>query len=129
MLADRASSLLRHLPRRGQRLFFLRIALILATIPGLCNLLSNAAPVQRCPTPAAAVSVDDSDANQPAFQTTPSEQGSLFSITSVEVHNPSGGLVYWQPTTWSSSRIILEGLVLSYLCDSARHQCTGVQLI
>jgi hypothetical protein len=36
---------------------------------------------------------------------------------------------FWSPATMPSLGTIPHGLVLSYLCDSARHQCSGVQLI
>lgn len=36
---------------------------------------------------------------------------------------------FWSRATTTSSGIMPCGLVPSYLCDSARHQCSGVQLI
>jgi len=105
------------------------MAVLVVIFPGLCNLLSSASGGSRHADSAAVVSSDNAIASQPALEAPQSEPGALFSVAGLELHNPSGGLVYWQPLTWSSPRIIPEGLVLSYLCDSARHQCSGVQLI
>lgn len=129
MLADRASSLAKVLPHRGQGRAFLRLVLLLATIPGLCNLLSHAAPLQPHASTTATVSQDNADVDQPAVESPQFEPGALFSVASLEFDNSASDLVVWRPQAWTSSGIIPEGLVLSYLCDSARHQCSGVQLI
>ncbi len=60
---------------------------------------------------------------------TPQPEGSdLHPPTSLRFDAVDSAFIFWQPPTLASSRIVPQGLVLSFLCDSARHQCSGVQL-
>jgi hypothetical protein len=60
---------------------------------------------------------------------TPQAEGSdLHPPTSLRFDAIDSAFIFWQPPTLASSRIVPQGLVLSFLCDSARHQCSGVQL-
>ena len=60
----------------------------------------------------------------------PVEVCDLFPVASdIQLDSVLAESQYWSAVTTPSPRIIPDGLVLSYLCDSARHQCSGVQLI
>lgn len=60
----------------------------------------------------------------------PTEASDFFNAaTDQQLDSVIGGTSLCSTATVPSSRIIPRGLVLSYLCDSARHQCSGVQLI
>ncbi len=75
--------------------------------------------------------VDERDESSPVDPTvlTPQAEGSeLYPPTSLRFDAEDSAFIFWQPVTVASSRIVPKGLVLSFLCDSARHQCSGVQL-
>jgi|GEM_PF-5616221 len=67
----------------------------------------------------------------PADQAVAAPQGEgseAYPPTSLRFDSDHCTVLLWQPPELASSRIIPQGLVLSFLCDSARHQCSGVQL-
>jgi hypothetical protein len=57
-----------------------------------------------------------------------SEASELYPPTTLRFDADGSTIILWQPKELASSRIIPQGLVLSFLCDSARHQCSGVLL-
>jgi hypothetical protein len=64
------------------------------------------------------------------FQTETTEAPTeLQTNAPLQVESDWTAVIYWKPATLPSPRLIPLGLVLSYLCDSARHQCCGVRLI
>lgn len=56
------------------------------------------------------------------------EASELYPPTTLRFDADGATVIFWQPKELASSRIIPQGLVLSFLCDSARHQCSGVLL-
>ena len=82
----------------------------------------------RCCQATAASHAEQSDPAQQTLVTPHIEISELYPPTNLRFENDHATIAFWQPLTLASSRIIPRGLVLSYLCDSARHQCSGVQL-
>jgi hypothetical protein len=71
---------------------------------------------------------DQSTPSEQAVVTPQAEGSELYPPTSLRFDAEDSTFIFWQPVTLASSRIVPQGLVLSFLCDSARHQCSGVQL-
>lgn len=56
------------------------------------------------------------------------ETSELYPPSPLRFETDSSTIILWQASETTSSRITPQGLVLSFLCDSARHQCSGVLL-
>jgi hypothetical protein len=133
MLADRAALLANRWSRRRHWRSVAHWAILFVLVPGLCHLLFAPGFAERSPATHAetiVASTPASDATGPGNLHLPAtEPGELFQVAGLEFDHQTTGLVIWQSADSLSPRIVPVGLVLSYLCDSARHQCSGVQLI
>jgi hypothetical protein len=111
--------------------FALRIALVLVVGFGMNHWLNGAVSGQgRSLSSTSVPLLTHADAPGGAtLHVPPVEQCELGSPASLVFDASDVRLGYWQPIAMPSPRIVPAGLVLSYLCDSARHQCSGVQLI
>lgn len=76
----------------------------------------------------AATTADQDGSSQPLLTSPTSEASELYPPTTLRFDADGTTIILWQPKELASSRIIPQGLVLSFLCDSARHQCSGVLL-
>lgn len=75
------------------------------------------------------LSAADQDGGSQQLLTSPTcETSELYPPTPLRFDADGSTIILWQPKELASSRIIPQGLVLSFLCDSARHQCSGVLL-
>ncbi|QDU27436.1 hypothetical protein ETAA8_25230 [Anatilimnocola aggregata] len=125
---------------------FLSAGLLLLSILATCPTAKSAESIQQetsCSRQSATVSTirlfdcsveaEERHSDQlPAdeFRTVyPDAPTELNSSSTLRVESDWTEVIYWQPAALPSPRLIPNGLVLSYLCDSARHQCSGVQLI
>lgn len=127
MLAERAPFAK---PRRAaQQLLrvafsILYLGLTLVWPANLESLASDVASEQSV----AAVNALQSEPAEQAVATPNAEASESYPPSNLRFESDSTTVLLWQPPTLASSRIIPQGLVLSFLCDTARHCCSGVQL-
>jgi hypothetical protein len=149
MLADRAPSPIVALqPASGRvrcsgvafRSVLLAVCLLASLLAGKCTFVladdAGGLASQARPAPVVArtfelATLGDADsAASSHFQAETTEAPTeLQTNAPLQVESDWTAVIYWKPATLPSPRLIPLGLVLSYLCDSARHQCCGVRLI
>lgn len=129
MLADGAHSESSRQPvHRVLRISFSLLYAILTILAYMANATFAVAGHDEIVS-AAAIASEASEQSPPEAVVTPEAEGSdLHPPTSLRFDAADSTFVFWQAPTLASSRTVPQGLVLSFLCDSARHQCSGVQL-
>lgn len=128
MLADWAHSENSMQPfHRLLRICFSFLYAVLTFLACMANSSFAAAGDRDEITPPICQSEQQAPAGQ-AVVTPQAEVSELYPPTSLRFDAADSTFIFWQPPTLASSRIVPQGLVLSFLCDSARHQCSGVQL-
>lgn len=126
MLAERAPFDFRHAASGLLRTCFSLLVCTLSLVPWSLRANSHSAPGEKV-----AVAEDCSQgttAAQPCVVAPLAEMSELYPPTHFQLDTDNTRVLLWQSPLLTSSRIIPQGLVLSFLCDSARHQCSGVQL-
>lgn len=128
MLAERAHSEKAKQPvHRLARICFSFLYAWLTLLAGFANVhFAVAGDQHEVASPIAATSGEVPQ--EQAVVTPQADRSELYPPTSLRFESDDSAFILWQPPTLASSRVIPRGLVLSFLCDSARHQRSGVQL-